>query len=126
MRWRHTEGKNKLAEFTEFRLTDIDDPITYRLKFDFNELAFAEELTGLNLLRPLNDLANISGRETRAILYALLKSAEPQVLLTEAGNLLTRDSDTVTRAILIALGVPVRPEEPKLPVDVVNGQISPD
>ena len=60
----------------------------YQLCFDFNAMASAEQLTGLNLLRAL-DFKNINTVTFRALLYAALLHYQPDTTLESAGSLVT-------------------------------------
>ena len=90
----------------------------YELRFDFNELADAEELAHCNLLATIATWPNLSCQQMRALLYALLKPTQPKLLLSDAGELLTQDMPTVYRAIKEALrdAELLVEEEPKPPV----------
>ena len=94
---------------TEFKIDG--DPQVYKLAFDFNSLVDAETLTGLNLMRPLANLSQLTAGEIRGLLYAMLKPAHPQVLLSEAGDLFSRDMETVTGALAEVLGASGKEEE---------------
>jgi hypothetical protein len=78
------------------------DPQVYTLEFDFNAICAAEAVTGCNLMRALAG-GEIFAAQTRGLLFACLKPAHPDVLLTEAGELLTRDMETVLEALSKAL-----------------------
>jgi hypothetical protein len=96
------EGKQ---EFVEFRLKD--DPQVYKLSYDFNAICEAEAAAGCNLIQAFLFQAPLTAVQTRAILFACLKKAHPLVLLTEAGELLSRDMPVV----LDALGQAMRGDE---------------
>jgi len=81
------------------KFTLENDPQAYELRFDFNELADAEPVVGCNLLAAIATWPNFSAGQMRGLLFALLKPAHPQVLLPEAGGLLTRDMGAVMRAM---------------------------
>ena len=77
---------------------------TYSLAFDFNALAVAEEISGLNLLQAMRSLGDLSVAQTRALLYAALLKKQPKLTLTEAGNLLNfRSLPVITKALGEAL-----------------------
>lgn len=78
-------------------------PYEYILQFDFNELADAERVAGVNLFAAIMRWPVLSCSEMRALLYALLKPANQQVLLTEAGGLFTKNTMAVMTAISAAL-----------------------
>ncbi|HXI88453.1 MAG TPA: hypothetical protein VNH18_14675 [Bryobacteraceae bacterium] len=82
-----------------------DDPQIYKLTYDFNAICDAEAVTGCNLLQAQIRLKNLSATEVRGLLYACLKPAYPAVLLSEAGDLLSRDLETVSGALAEALGI---------------------
>ena len=78
-------------------------PYEYILQFDFNEMADAEKPAGVNLFAAIMRWPVLSCSEMRALLYALLKAANPQVLLSEAGGLLTKNTMAVMNAIAAEL-----------------------
>ena len=97
----------KAIEFTEFTLDG--DPQVYRLAYDFNAICDAEAETQVNLLQFINAVGRpvfvlLTAMQYRAMLYALLKPGHPQVLLKEAGELLSSDTSGVTAAMMRALG----------------------
>jgi len=101
----------QVLPFVEFSIdpSGIDsasDPQdSYRLTFDYNEICDAEVVTGLNLLWALRNLDATSAGQMRGLVYALLKSAHPEVLLSEAGALLAADSASVINAVRKVLKV---------------------
>jgi hypothetical protein len=72
---------------------------TYTLTYDINKICDAERGSGLNLLRPLV-VPGMTMSEARALLYASLKAAHPNILLAEAGELLDRDMPYVMKQLL--------------------------
>lgn len=82
-----------------------NDPQVYSLQFDFNLLCDAEAETGLNLMHGFMGLG-IDARVTRGVLYACLKTAHPAVTLKEAGDLLSKDRETVLEALGKAIKIP--------------------
>jgi hypothetical protein len=101
-----------------------DDPQLYTLVYDFNEIADAEAVTGVNLLSAVSDMQNMSAVQLRGLLYACLKTEHPKVLVTEAGDLLSRDSMTVTKALGKVLGA--AEEEKAPPKAPPNGDAAPE
>jgi hypothetical protein len=85
------------VKFVEFSLDG--DPQVYKLAYDFNHLCDTEEAIDCNLMDPFLGHTPMNARQTRGILFACLKTAHPLVLLSEAGNLLSRDQATVLRAL---------------------------
>lgn len=65
----------------------VDDK-TYTLEYDFNAIARAEELTGLNLFSSF-DFTHLSVVKFRAMLFASLLKNHPKITLDDAGNLVT-------------------------------------
>lgn len=93
----------------------VVDNVEYSLVYDFNAMATAEQVTGLNLLQCLS-FQNINATKLRGLLYAALLRLQPDMTLEDAGNLLgSADSQDVTNAIVQAyLGSQPEPEpEPK-------------
>jgi hypothetical protein len=74
------------------------DSQVYSLTFDFKALCDTEAVTGCNLLLTIGGLG-VTATSTRALLFALLKTAHPAVTLKEAGELLARDPDVVLKHI---------------------------
>ena len=64
------------------------DGKTYSLAFDFNALAIAESMTGVNLMQALRALDNLSVSQTRGLLYASLLKAHSKMTVAEVGSLL--------------------------------------
>jgi hypothetical protein len=60
----------------------------YRLCFDFNAIALAEEATGLNMFSSF-DFTHLSATKFRAMLFASLKHNHPDITLEEAGAFVT-------------------------------------
>lgn len=87
----------------EVKFKLADDPIEYCLTFDFNQIVDAESICGCNLLSAIEWPRAMTAAQSRGLLYALLKTAHPKVLLGEAGDLLTRDILTVSKAVLVAI-----------------------
>lgn len=71
-------------EFVTFTIGD--DPQVYKLCYDFNELADAETLTGLNLNAAFIG-GTVNANQFRGMLYAFLKTSHA-VTLKEAGSLM--------------------------------------
>lgn len=87
------------------------DGETYSLAFDFNAMALAEEMSGLNLLQALRSLRDLSVSQTRALLYAALLKKQPKMTLVQAGDLLNfRTLPLITAALGEALAH-MMPEE---------------
>jgi len=64
----------------------------YRLVYSFNALALAEKATGLNMFQGLN-LQALNALQLRAMLWASLLKAQPDMTLEDAGDLLTNPVD---------------------------------
>ena len=91
---------------------------TYWLAFDFNGLAVAEEITGLNLLQALRTLVNLSVSQTRGLLYAALLKRQPKTRLLDVGNMMTFEAlPQITQALSEALtnAMPEQTENPPEP-----------
>ena len=88
-----------------------NDPQTYVLEYNFNELAEAESVAQTNLLQAVSDLRTMTAVQMRGLLYACLRTAHPQVLLREAGDLLSKDSPTVSKALALVMGASEAEEE---------------
>lgn len=90
--------------------------MTYSLAFDFNAMAQAEAVTGLNLLQCLN-FQNLNSTKVRGLLYAAMLKAQPKTTLEDAGALFNHPNsvDKLMNAVVEAyLGSQPEPEvEPK-------------
>ena len=94
------------------------DGNTYSLTFDFNALALAESMTGLNLMQALRSLDNLSVSQTRGLLYASLQKSHPKMTVSEVGGLLNFKTiplitDALSEAIISSL--PETEENPQQP-----------
>jgi hypothetical protein len=88
-----------------------DGKFYFRLVKDYNIMCEVEQETGLNLLTPtVNDT-----RLTRAMLFAYLKPYNPDVTLSECGDLMTMDSDAcfeaMGRVLNMSEGVEAAPQQ---------------
>ncbi len=94
------------------------DGDTYSLAFDFNALALAESMTGLNLMQALRSLDNLSVSQTRGLLYASLQKAHSKMTVSEVGGLLHfRTIPLITDAISEAItnSLPESEQNPQQP-----------
>jgi hypothetical protein len=72
---------------------------TLFLAFDFNAIATAESVTGLELLNSI-DLQNLNAGKFRALLYSALLKAQPDITIEEVGSMI---NFTSLPAITVAL-----------------------
>ena len=73
-------------------------PWPYTMIYDFNAVADAEPIVGLNLLGAM--ATNIrSASQIRGLVYAFLHPANPALTLAEAGDLLAKDYRAVAGAL---------------------------
>ncbi len=72
------------VRYTELKLNGK----TYQLTYDFESIAQAEETTGIELLVGV-DWRKINARRIRAMLYASMVKAQPDITLKEIGKLIT-------------------------------------
>jgi hypothetical protein len=72
----------------------------YYLAYDFNGIAIAEEITGLDLLNSSMDLSKVNARKFRALLFASMLKARPEITLFEVGDLIR---NTTMNDLVIAL-----------------------
>jgi hypothetical protein len=94
----------------EFAKLEIDGK-QYRLGYDFNAIAEAEEVTGSNLLQGLLNGGNWTARQMRGLLYAALHVAHPRITVEEVGKLIRLDTMiAVQRAVIMAYNLSL-PEE---------------
>ena len=96
-----------------------DDPQVYTLIRDINAVCDVEAKTGLNL-SVFAFSAGLTASQERALLFAYLLKAHPKVLLSEAGDLLSRDEDKVLEALGKAMKVGVPTKEPPAEVPAVT------
>lgn len=88
---------------------------TFSLAYDFNGLAVAEDLSGINLMQAFRSLGDLSISQTRALLFAALRKRHPKITLNEVGDLMEFEAlPAITRAISEALenSMPANPPEP--------------
>lgn len=91
------------------------------LRYDFNQIAEAESVTGCNLLLALESLSKLNANQLRGLLYAAVVS-EPRITLKEAGNLCRLDTiSVVTMALSEAYMRTIRPTSNAAPTAVTNG-----
>jgi hypothetical protein len=93
----------------------------YFLAFDFNGLAKAEALTGLNLLTSL-DFTGLTASQFRALLFAAVSKYQPDLTLDEVGALIRpatvgKLTDALTRAFTDSSAEPETPS-PNVPTPV--------
>lgn len=67
------------------------DGKTFLLAFDFNAMAIAEQMSGINLLQALRSLSDLSVSQTRALLYAALLKKH-RMTLAQVGDLMNLPS----------------------------------
>lgn len=83
---------------TKISFSIESDPHPYVLEYDFNFLCDAEVISGCNLMQAIAG-GQITAGQTRGMLYAFLKKANPDLLLSDAGALLSRDLAGTLKAI---------------------------
>lgn len=94
-------------QFTELKLGKK----TYKLCFDFDAIARAEEMTGMPLMAGV-DFSNVGIRRVRAMLYASALKAQPEATLDEFTRLITPASiKKIERALVEAWVASVEQEE---------------
>ena len=72
----------------------------YFLTWDFNSIARAESLTGLNLLFAVDLDPNISAGQLRGLLWAALQKFQPEMTLDQVGGMIhPRHAKTIIRAL---------------------------
>lgn len=107
------------ADDPTVRYTPLElNGVTYRLAFDFNALARAEAVAGINLLQGLN-LTIANAQQFRAVLWAALLKAQPKMTIDEAGALLQPGAfEAISQALMesFTASMPDRsPENPPKP-----------
>lgn len=98
-----TENSKKTVEVT----VDGGPPWPLKLTYDFNEIADAEPICGLNLLMAVGAPSRMSASQLRGLLYALLKTHNKDLTLVEAGDLMTADMRAVHSAVMECCGFDV-------------------
>lgn len=74
-------------------VTLIDrDGASYKMRLDFNALAEFEAETGLNALKALQDPADLSITNVRALFWCGLRQCHPDITLETAGRMASFDS----------------------------------
>lgn len=94
---------------------------TYKLAFDFNAIATAETVAGVNLLQAI-DLSGMTANQYRGMFYAALMKAHPEMTLAGAGQLITlpnikRITDGILQAWRLAMPSPEEHEHPPVAAD---------
>lgn len=82
----------------------------YVLVYDFNKFCDAETETGANILSWIGG-NNRTASQLRAVLYACLKTDNPKVLLSEAGDMLNRDTGGLLACLTALIGAAVEGTE---------------
>ncbi len=78
----------------------LDGETYYSLCFSFNAIAIAEQEAGVNLLKALDNLEDLSAAQFRGLLYAALTKAHPDMTLDDAGELVRLDTiPVISRAL---------------------------
>jgi hypothetical protein len=86
--------------YTDLSIEKADGThLNYSLCFDFNILCDVETEIGLNLNHAIMRSDLCSGGQIRAILYAMLKTAQPKITLAVCCVLFSADYRAVNRAI---------------------------
>jgi hypothetical protein len=95
---------------------------TYKLAYSFNAVAEAELVAKCNLLSGLENLHELSAIQLRGLLYAALSVAQPEITLSQAGEMIhpfttPARAETITpisRALAEAYGLsmPEKKEDP--------------
>ena len=68
------------------------DGTVYQLAYDFNSIALAEKIAGINLLEGLRNLAQVSAQQFRGLFYGARLKAQPEITLEQAGGLIRLDT----------------------------------
>ena len=76
----------------EFAKLKVDGK-EYRLVYDFNAIAEAEDICGCNLLQGMFRMGGEwSAKQIRGLLYAALRIAQPEITLEQVGDLVRLDT----------------------------------
>lgn len=108
----------------EFATLEIDGKV-YRLSYDFNAIAEAEQEAKCNLLHGIAMLAmhGLNAAQYRGLLYAGLRMAHPRITIRDAGRMLhDPDNLPVVRKALIEAWNLSMPEEKKIAEDPTGGE----
>lgn len=93
--------------FTDLKLGNK----TYKLCFDFDAIAIAEEISGMPLMAGVN-FSNVGVKRVRAMLYASALKAQPEVTLKEFTRYITPvNIKKIEKALLEAWVACVEKEE---------------
>lgn len=103
-------------ELEKVTFTLENDPQLYTMVYDFNRVCDAEEMLKENLFHAISNPVTMTANQCRGLVFAFLLTAHPKVLVSEAGDLLSRDSNVVTKALGKMLGASeAEPEVKKTP-----------
>ena len=88
----------------------------YTLVYDFNKFCDAEEETGgrHNLLAAIGGGSRTAG-QFRLLVYACLKTENPNLRIAEAGELINRDTPMIANALQSLLTAAIGEDEPQGP-----------
>ena len=93
----------------------------YKLAYDFNSIAEAERICGVNLLSGGLTFQNPTANQFRGLLYAALRISDPEITPEAAGKLITLDTlAPITHALMEAYGVSM-PEKDRDPTGAASG-----
>lgn len=73
--------------------------LTYQLCFNYNLLCDIETEVGLNLNHAIQRIDLASANQTRALLWSMLKTAQPKITLATCGDILSADLNAARRAV---------------------------
>ena len=84
-----------LIEYADVTIASLTGEVTtYRLAYDFNAIAEAEQLAGCNLLQGMASvlLNTWTAAQLRGLFYAGLRKAHPDITIQEAGAMVRIDT----------------------------------
>lgn len=101
---------------SQYAALEIDGQ-SYKLAYDFNAIAEAEEAAGCNLLHGISAtlLNTMTAAQLRGLLYASLRRAQPNMTIAGAGSMIRLDTmPTIIEKIseAFALSMPRKKENP--------------
>jgi hypothetical protein len=103
----------------KFATVEIDGK-TYSLAYDFNAIATAESVTGINLFKALSTLTDLTATQFRGLVYAGLLKAHPEITLEQAGSIIRFDTMVPLQEKLAEAyknSMPEKKENPPMPVE---------
>lgn len=125
MQARKTVARTAADPTIRFSKLEIEGAM-YSLAYDYNAIAVAENVAGVNLLEGLRNLENLNAQQLRGLLYAALLIAHPRMTIEEAGSLIRLNtllpiSEAIAQAYVYSL--PEKKKDPSVPEPAMGPEL---